>query len=80
MKVKVLVYNQESKIFKTEWLLDLATIPYIGSKIVYQPIEDKDAYVYDVVEVRFGDNQLVDVLVRQLADLTTYNSSLGSTT
>lgn len=80
MNIKVLVYNQELKIFKTEWLLDLAAVPNIGSKIIHEPIKGKEAYVYEVVEVRFGDNQLVDVLVHQLADLTTYNSSLASTT
>jgi len=79
MNIKVLVYNEDLKIYKTEWTLDLAAVPQVGNKIVHTPQENGPAFVYDIDEVRLGDRGLVDVLVHVVSDLTDYNSRRVST-
>ncbi len=79
MNIKILVYNIELQQYKTEWTLDLVTVPRVGDKIEYKPNQDEPAYVYNVDAVHFGDHKRVDLRVHVVSDVVDYNSIRSST-
>lgn len=73
MLVKILLWSDESKSYDSGWTLDLISIPFIGSKINYAPVKGGISYIYKVIDVRYGDNQIADVAVELICTQDEYN-------
>lgn len=66
-------YNTEKARYTSDTMLELSAIPRVGNKIVYND-ENQIGQVYQVDEVRFGDNSHTEVYVHRISDLTDYNT------
>lgn len=76
MKVNITVYNTELNKYISDRVLNLASIPNVGDKLVYDDKDDQ-GQVYNVDEVMYGDNELVTLFVRRIISLTEYNERRG---
>lgn len=66
-------YNTENARYASETTLELSAILRVGDKIVYNG-ENQIGQVYQVDEIRFGDNSHTEVYVHRISDLTDYNT------
>lgn len=76
MKINITVFNTEQNKYISDTVLDLAGIPNVGDKVVYND-KNKQGQVYIVDEVMYGDDQCVTVFAHWVKSLTEYNERLG---
>lgn len=76
MKINITIYNKEADKYISDVCLDLAGIPRVGDKIVYDD-KNSQAQVYIVDEIMYGDNEWVTVYAHRIDSQWAYNERRG---
>lgn len=72
MRVAVLEYNETSRIYEIQIILDLASVPSKNDKVVFD-IEGQ-GIVFNVDEVIYSGGKKVDLNVTRVSDITDFNT------